>query len=356
MIVPTKTPIDMLTGGLFHGRVTLIYGPTGCGKTTLALAISKGLLEAGRDKLNKVIYIDTEEGVPESLDDGKIEVKHAYSLKEQKELLKELSKSDLNKVAVIVDTLTGHFHREVLRAPAQFRAGVAGDLSGRLIDQLSLLRKIVGQGKGVGLVTAHLRSPVSDAFKLNVLRKMAKAYKDGKYLPSATDYERYMAYDPVRWIGGQGLGMHTQYRFRIYVDEDRSRIIQVEKWPAYPVIPNWCIRYRVTEDGGFEVVGQRFTMDIQTKSRLFSLEFKTILGEVLEVSEKEGIEVEEAEKHEEKDVERKKLKSRKPRPGDVKLPTVPSLKDVVEKEKSRGGGKTDESNNSSPSGEGDRNR
>ncbi|MCL7384732.1 MAG: PhoH family protein, partial [Thaumarchaeota archaeon] len=48
MIIPTKTPIDELTGGLYYGRVTLIYGPTGCGKTTLAIAASRGLLESGR--------------------------------------------------------------------------------------------------------------------------------------------------------------------------------------------------------------------------------------------------------------------------------------------------------------------
>lgn len=337
MIIPTKTPIDKLTGGLYYGRVTLIYGPTGCGKTTLAIAASRGLLESG--KLGRVIYIDTEEGVPEDLDRG-IEVKRAYSLREQKELLKELAKSSLEGVVVVVDTLTGHFHREVLRTPKEFRASVAGDLSGKLIDQLSLLRQIVGQGRGIGLVTAHLRSPVSDAFRLNVLRKIAKAYRDGKYTPTATDYERYMAYDPVRWIGGQGLGMHTQYRFRIYVDEDRSRIIQVEKWPAYPVMPNWCVRYRVTESGGFETLGEKFTMDAQTKSRLFALEFKTILGEILEFSYREGVEIEESGHVEGKPEERRPKKPRKSRPAgsaEIKLPEIPSLNDIAAKHKLRGG-------------------
>jgi len=289
MIVPTKTPIDELTGGLCYGRVTLIYGPTGCGKTTLAIAIAKRLLQNG--SVNKVIYIDTEEGILGDLGQG-ISVRRAYSLKEQKEVLNELAKSGLSGVAVIMDTLTGHFHREVLRAPAQFRASVAADLSGKLIDQISILRQIVGREKGIGLVTAHLRSPVSDAFRLNVLRKMAKAYRHGEYVPTATDYERYMAYDPVRWIGGQGLGMHTQYRFRMYVDEDKSRIIEVEKWP---MVPNWCIRYVILpETGEFKVIGDKFVMDSQTRSRLLALEFKTLLGEVLEVSEKEGIEVQEA--------------------------------------------------------------
>jgi DNA polymerase III delta prime subunit len=346
MIIPTKTPIDELTGGLYYGRVTLIYGPTGCGKTTLAIAASRGLLESGR--FDKVVYIDTEEGVPEGLNRG-IEVKRVYSLKEQKDLLKELAKSSLERVVVVVDTLTGHFHREVLRAPKEFRASVAGDLSGKLIDQLTLLRKIVGQNRGIGLVTAHLRSPVSDAFRLNVLRKIAKAYKDGRYVPTATDYERYMAYDPVRWIGGQGLGMHTQYRFRIYVDEDRSRIIQVEKWPAYPIMPNWCVRYRVAEDGSFQTVDKRFTMDSQTKSRLFALEFKTILGEVLELSEKEGIEIGEAEEKESE--EKKQRRPRKPRPSEVKLPKIPSLGEIAEKEKVRGGD-AGESGDSGSHGEG----
>jgi len=341
MIVPTKTPIDGLTGGLCYGRVTLIYGPTGCGKTTLAIAIAKRLLQNGA--VNKVVYIDTEESIPRDIGQG-ISVRRAYSLKEQKEILKELAKAGPENIAVIVDTLTGHFHREVLRAPAQFRAGVAADLSGKLIDQISILRQIVGREKGIGLVTAHLRSPVSDAFRLNVLRKMAKAYKDGKYIPTATDYERYMAYDPVRWIGGQGLGMHTQFRFRVYVDEDKSRIIEVEKWP---MVPNWCIRYVILpETGEFKVIGDKFIMDSQTKSRLLALEFKTLLGEVLEVSEKEGIEVQEAR------VVKKVVKEKKPKKsGEVKLPVVPSLGEIVEKEKSRGG-KTDEPSDNSSNGEG----
>jgi len=327
MIIPTNTPIDRITGGLPRGRISLIYGPTGCGKTTLAVVASRAFLEKGFH----VVYIDTEEGLLREVGQ-EIEVKYAYSLREQKEILKELAKSGLKDVAVIVDTLTGHFHREVLKAPAQFRAGVAGDLSGKLIDQISILRQIVGQEKGIGLVTAHLRSPVSDAFRLNVLRKMAKAYKDGKYIPTATDYERYMAYDPVRWIGGQGLGMHCQFRFRMYVDEDKSRIIEVEKWP---MVPNWCIRYVVLpETGEFKVIGDKFIMDSQTRSRLLALEFKTLLGEV-EVLEKEGIEVEEAEKQE-KVVEEKK-KPKKPRSTDIKFPKIPSLGEIAEEERVRGG-------------------
>jgi len=341
MIIPTNTPIDRITGGLPRGRISLIYGPTGCGKTTLAVVASRSFVEKGF----RVVYIDTEEGLLQDQEVGQeIEVKHAYSLREQKEILKELAKAGLENIAVIVDTLTGHFHREVLKAPKEFRASVAADLSGKLIDQISILRQIVGREKGIGLVTAHLRSPVSDAFRLNVLRKMAKAYKDGKYIPTATDYERYMAYDPVRWIGGQGLGMHTQFRFRVYVDEDKSRIIEVEKWP---MVPNWCIRYLVLpETGEFNIIGDRFIMDSQTRNRLFALEFKTLLGEVLEVSEREGIEVEEAEKQE-KVVEEKKPK----KPGDVKFPVVPSLGEIVEKEKSRGG-KTDEPSDNSSNGEG----
>jgi RecA/RadA recombinase len=352
MIVPTSTPIDQLTGGLYYGRVALIYGPTGCGKTTLAVEISKGLL---RNKaVEKVIYIDSEEGVPENLGE-KIDVRFVYSLREQKDVLKELAKSGLNKVAVVIDTLTGHFHRQVLKAPKVFRASLAGDLSGDLSEHITLLRQIVGRGKGIGLVTAHLRSPVSDAFRLNVLRKIAKAYKEGRYVPTAADYERYMTYDPVRWIGGQSLGMHTQYRFRIFVDEDRSRIIMLEKWPV-GVVPHWCIRYRVGEDGRFEVVGSKFPFTGMIKDKLYSLEFKTMLGEVLELSEKEGIEVEEAgegkrEQEEKTKKQEEKQKKQKPKPGELKFPKVPTLGDIAEEEESKGG-RADESSDSDSDGEG----
>jgi len=246
-------------------------------------------LESG--KVSKVIYIDTEEGAVPIIEGPEFELRPAPSLKDQTREIKSAAEEaeQIGRVFIVVDTLTGHFHRQVLAAPETYRAARAAELSGKLVGQITVLRNAVKNG-GIAVVTAHLRSPVGDSFKMNVLRKMARAVKEGEYTPTATDYERYMAYETVRWIGGQGLGMHCQFRFRIFVDEDKSRIIMVEKWP---LLNNYCVRFTMDpETSELRVVGDRFLMDRATLQRLQTLEFKTMLGEVLEVAKKEGVEVE----------------------------------------------------------------
>lgn len=322
MIVETGTPIDALTGGLRVGTVTLIYGPTGCGKTTLLMNMIPKIAEKGF----RVIVIDTEGSVE---DLPNTELHRVYSLGEQSRKIKDIYKSAAGsgRVFMALDTITGHFHREVLRAPKNLRASVAGDLAGRLVEHITLLRNIVKDG-GIGLVTAHLRSPVGQAFKMDLLRKMAKAVREGKYTPTARDFERYMAYDPVQWIGGQGLGMHTHFRFRIYVDEDESRILQVEKWPT---LPNWCIRYVISrETGKMRTIGEKFMMDKASLQRLKLLEFKSILDEVAQLDEE--IEVED-ERQVARESGRTEEVGRGMRAGGLKPPRTPSPEELIRKEK-----------------------
>lgn len=324
-IVATGTPIDALTGGLRTKSVTLIYGPTGCGKTTLLLLAAKHLLESG--KVSKVIYIDTEEGAVPIVDSPEFEIRPAPSLRDQTKEIKNAAEEaeQIGRVLIVVDTLTGHFHRQVLAAKDIYRAAKAGQLSGKLVAQITVLRKAVKNG-GIAVATAHLRSPVGDSFKMNVLRKMARAVKDGQYTPTATDYERYMAYETVKWIGGQGLGMHCQFRFRIFVDEDKTRILMVEKWP---LLNNYCIRFIMDpETNELRTLGGKFLMDQATLHRLQALEFKNLLGEVLEVAEKEKIEVEVDEGVE-------VVKPKKKGKGVPKGYVAPSVDELVEKVKSK---------------------
>ena len=333
-IVATGTPIDVLTGGLRTRSVTLIYGPTGCGKTTLMLLTAKHLLESG--KVSKVIYIDTEEGAVPVVESSEFELRTAPSLRDQTKEIKAAAEEaeQIGRVFIVVDTLTGHFHRQVLAAKDSYRAAKAGQLSGKLVAQITALRKAVKNG-GIAVATAHLRSTVGDSFKLNVLRKIARAVKEGKYTPTAADYERYMTYDPVKWLGGQGLGIHTQFRFRIFVDEDKSRILMVEKWP---LLNNYCVRFIMDpKTSELRVIGDKFLMDKATMQRLQALEFKTMLGEVIEVAEKEGIEVETEEDIEVVDSTSSSSSSKKKRKGGAipKGYEAPSVDELVEKVKGK---------------------
>jgi len=331
-IVVTGTPIDALTGGLRTNGVTLIYGPTGSGKTTLLLLAAKNLLESG--KVSKVIYIDTEEGAVPIVEGPEFELRTAPTLKDQTKEIKSAAEetAQIGRVLIVVDTLTGHFHRQVLAAPDIYRAAKAGELSGKLVGQITLLRKAVKNG-GIAVATAHLRSPVSDSFRMNVLRKMARAVKEGKYTPTAADYERYMTYETVKWIGGQGLGMHCQFRFRIFVDEDKARILMVEKWP---LLNNYCVRFIMDpETSGLKVLGSKFLMDKATLHRLQVLEFKSLLGEVEEIAEKEKIkvEVEEGDEIVESSSSPKKGGRERTIPKGYEAPSVDELVEKVKKKK-----------------------
>lgn len=318
-MISTGTPIDVLTGGLAPKTVTLIYGPTGCGKTTLCLRLVNNLLERGY----RAIYVDTEMNVVKEMfaKPERVDLLYAENLGEQSDAVKRLlmlAASSL-KTVVVVDTMTGHFHRQVLAAPPQYRAAKAVELGGKLIAQLATIRRAL-RGESVAVVTAHLRSPVGDAFKESEARKVATLIREGARRPSIRDFEKFVAYDPVKWLGGQGLGMHTQMRFRIWVESESIRILQLEKWPgAQPL----CVRY----DPDFNVIGGKFKMDELTRARLLEAE-ETPLQKLVE----EGIPVEEGAVEGAPQPEEGRTTKRRGR-REVRVGEVPSPEELIEKER-----------------------
>jgi len=325
-MIQTGTPIDALTGGLAPRTVTLIYGPTGCGKTTLCVRLVNNLLA----RQYTAVYIDTEGGVSlEAFSNPEdVQLIRADSLHDQDAAIKRLPELPVNtlKTIVVVDTMTGHFHRQVLAAPGKFRGARAADLSGRLVAQLTFLRNFL-KGESVAVVTAHLRSSVAEAFRESEARKVAELIRKGLYRPDIRDFEKFVAYDPVKWIGGQGLGMHTQMRFRIWVESRTMRILELEKWPA---TPPYCVRY----DPEFRIVGERFMMDEATRAKLLKEERAAAarrLAEELGVP----IEAEEAAEEGTEEAAQKKRKEGRgaPSPGRYEAPSLDELiRRIKEKE------------------------
>jgi energy-coupling factor transporter ATP-binding protein EcfA2 len=315
-MIKTMTPVDDLTGGLEAGTLVLIYGPTGCGKTTLCLKIAENILSLGE---YEAIYVDTEGGAPEI---PGIRFMRVKDLREQGEALKKLRKEGPSGALIFLDSMTAHYHRRVLSAPAEFRASTAAELGGVIARHLGILREIVEGTENIAVLTAHLKSPIEHHFKMNMLRKMAKAWKDGRYTPSAGDYMKFFAEDPVKWIGGRALGMHVHRRLRIFVDEDETRILYIEKWPLKY---NYCIRYMMDKSGNMQKISGLFDLQEQMKRKILSLEFKSMLTEALEITEKEGIEVEGEEVAEKARRRRKSSKKH----GRSRPPKTPSPSDIA---------------------------
>ena len=324
-MVETGTPIDALNGGVRFKSVNLLYGPTACGKTSLMIKMAQNLSKKGW----KIIYIDTEGALYGDEFEGKI--LYADTLREQGDAVRKAAKIAsvyTEPFLIIVDTLTGHFHRQVQGVPSQFRATKAGDLTGPLVSQIAVLKRVVRRG-GIAFVTAHLRSKVSEAFRQHELRKVAELVKSGKYMPTREIYARLFERD-IEWLGGHGLGMHTQFHFRIWIDRDGSRILQIEKWP---LVSNWCVRY-VKRGDEFVVLGERFEMDQELRARLMQAEVEALMARAVEgveetskIAEEEGIEVEEA-----------KPKRGKAETGGVELPQPEPVDKLIEKFK-KGSGK-----------------
>lgn len=321
-MIPTGTPIDVLTGGLAPKTVALIYGPTGCGKTTLCIRIVNNLIQRGY----RAIYIDTESNVIKDMftKPEAVQLIYADSLGEQTKVIKELPEMTAGsaKTIIVVDTMTGHFHRQVLAAPAQYRAARAVELGSKLIAQIATVKQAL-RGESAAVVTAHLRSPVGEAFKETEARKIAQAIRSGAHAPSIRDFEKFVAYDPVKWLGGQGLGMHTQMRLRIWIETESIRILQLEKWPG---TPPYCVRY----DPEFNVIGGRFRMDDLTRQKLLKEEAVLLRQKLAE----EGIPIEE-EEIEAGEPEAPKPAVAKPKKGkgEIEAKEVPSVDELIEREK-----------------------
>jgi len=164
--IPSNSPIDvLLDGGVRTGLVTHVYGPAGCGKTTLALQLSISAALHGYD----VIYYDTEEAFPatrlrQMLGDGKdtlimqrITVSQPISFDKQHNCFLRLATKGgkswgLQDLRVaIVDTITKHYrteytikpHVKVFRKlaeqqlPALLKAARKFDIAVLLLNQVS---------------------------------------------------------------------------------------------------------------------------------------------------------------------------------------------------------------------------
>jgi RecA/RadA recombinase len=172
-----------MTGGLETGILTMAYGETSTGKTTLGayqptVSISKTY---ELEKNDRFIIIDCDGGwdferVQQIWKANKLDVKQMVAhveyyqptdFAEQHEIVTSLEKKikteKWNPKFVVCDSMTSIYRGIVLRSDMKFKASTSGIYSGKLDLQLSTLRSIAVDWKCPAVVTSWPISPMSEA-------------------------------------------------------------------------------------------------------------------------------------------------------------------------------------------------
>ena len=180
--------LDELTGGIQSGFITLVYGPTGSGKTTLSTyipvcRIAKDLIE----KLGELpeearfIVMSTDAGYSEErarqiwnlngLDAEEVERHVVYveftEFHEQHDYIKNLEKTIEEKgwkpLLLTLDPAVAIYRGQILRTDLKHRASVIGLLTGKLDLQISILRRLAVIHDCPCFVTSWPPSPIGEA-------------------------------------------------------------------------------------------------------------------------------------------------------------------------------------------------
>jgi len=180
--------LDDMSGGLEPGILTMIYGETSTGKTTLGayqptVSITKTY---DMEKDDRFIVIDCDGGwdferVQQIWKANKLDVKYMVShmeyyqptdFAEQHEIVcgleKSIKTSKWNPKFIVCDSMTSIYRGIVLRSDMRHKAATSGIYSGKLDLQLSSLRSIAVEWKCPAIVTNWPVSPMSEAMGTKV--------------------------------------------------------------------------------------------------------------------------------------------------------------------------------------------
>ncbi len=165
----TKVMDDFLKGGYERDVITTIYGPPGCGKTTLCMLCLIGVARENK----KVIYIDTENGFSverlSQLAEGHKEILSKVmflrppDFEEQKKCIEKLDTLVNDKIGlIVVDTIAMLYRLELKDEGVH-------NVNRELGRQVSLLTNIAAKHKLPVLVTNQVYSDFENKGKVNIV-------------------------------------------------------------------------------------------------------------------------------------------------------------------------------------------
>ncbi|MFP4633768.1 MAG: DNA repair and recombination protein RadB [Candidatus Aenigmatarchaeota archaeon] len=201
---------DLLGGGIEKDTLTNIYGPPGCGKTTLCLQTTVSCIKNGQ----KVVFIDTEGGfskerlgqIADGMDDVMneiilIEPDNFDSQEENIERLENICEKEKKVGLIVLDSLVTLYRLELNEGDTQ-------EINSRLANQLSTLSNL-SRNHGIPiLITNQIYSDIENGGVELVSRDIAKY--QSKCLIEMKKFERGKRVMILRKHRSQPEGKETQ--------------------------------------------------------------------------------------------------------------------------------------------------
>ncbi|MEM2289891.1 MAG: hypothetical protein QXW77_01500 [Candidatus Hadarchaeales archaeon] len=246
--------LDELTGGIQPAALTLLYGDTTSGKTTLSgyvtiARIAKHLLQKGGIPEGANFYVvdgdggwDIERasevwqqhGLDPELIKRHLVFKEVSDFGEQHEYITKRLPERMEKgerpLLLVADSLTAIYRREMLREPKRVPAIL--EMGGKLDLQVGKLRKLAVEYNCPAFVTTWPSSPITQTAREAKIRSLMKEHS-----LSRAEAEQVVPKSGIDLIGGKGMLSFSRLIIRLSIPKEgeplrEARLVKAKDLPT----------------------------------------------------------------------------------------------------------------------------